>query len=206
MFFSEKQQNLLKEKLQSNVVKVRQGLSYIEGWHAVDEANRIFGFGMWSSEIVSLKHIGDIESDNGKGKIFYKTAYLAEVRVTVRNEDGQENTNVDVGFGNAMGYSEAGVLDNHENAAKEAVTDAMKRALRLYGNKFGNALYDKTQANVEKSATFQDIVNVIQGITDATKQAEAKEFIKTELESIGVAKISDAPQDIIQKIYNELNA
>jgi hypothetical protein len=35
-----------------------------------------------------------------------------------------------------------------ESAAKEAETDAMKRALMTFGNPFGLALYDKTQANV----------------------------------------------------------
>src|SRR5205085_5080981 len=36
----------------------------------------------------------------------------------------------------------------HESAIKEAETDAMKRALMTFGNPFGLALYDKSQANV----------------------------------------------------------
>ena len=36
----------------------------------------------------------------------------------------------------------------HESAIKEAVTDALKRALRTFGNPFGLALYDKSRENV----------------------------------------------------------
>ncbi len=40
----------------------------------------------------------------------------------------------------------------HESALKEAETDAMKRAFMTFGNPFGLALYDKTQANVGDEA------------------------------------------------------
>jgi hypothetical protein len=50
-----------------------------------------------------------------------------------------------------------GFADNpgeaHESAEKEAETDAMKRALMTFGNPFGLALYDKTQAEVEPIAS-----------------------------------------------------
>ncbi len=48
MGFSEKQVSELRRNLNSSCVRSRevQGrtLSYIEGWHAIAEANRIFGF------------------------------------------------------------------------------------------------------------------------------------------------------------------
>jgi len=37
--------------------------------------------------------------------------------------------------------------DAHEGAAKEAVTDALKRSLRSFGNQFGNSLYSKDKNN-----------------------------------------------------------
>ena len=48
MAFSDTQARQLKAKLDSQNVKTRKAngatLHYIEGWHAIAEANRIFGF------------------------------------------------------------------------------------------------------------------------------------------------------------------
>jgi len=108
---------------------------YIEGWHAINEANRIFGFGGWSYT-TDLKFVSDLVNSNGNHEI----GYICKCRLTV---DGV--TREDVGYGSGAA-KKAG--DAHEGAVKEAVTDALKRALRTFGNQFGLALYDKKQANV----------------------------------------------------------
>jgi DNA recombination protein Rad52 len=135
--FNDEQKQLLAAPLQKAHVKSRQGgggrsLSYIEGWHAIAEANRIFGFDGWASETVSMECVGN---DGGT------VSYVAKVRVTV---DGV--TREGWGAGHGRGGS-AG--DRHESAVKEAETDARKRALMTFGNQFGLALYDKDQTNVE---------------------------------------------------------
>lgn len=138
----------LDKKLDPAHVKQRKGggnfqLSYIEGWHAIAEANRIFGHDLWHSETVELRCIGEEES-GGR----FKVGYLARVRITVNGpEDREDIIREGVGFGNGMGPSR---VDAHELAAKEAETDARKRALMTFGWPFGLALYDKTQANVGK--------------------------------------------------------
>ena len=135
--FNDEQKQLLAAPLQKVHVKSRSGgggrsLSYIEGWHAIAEANRIFGFDGWASETVSMECVGN---DGGT------VSYVAKVRVTV---DGI--TREGWGAGHGRGGS-AG--DRHESAVKEAETDARKRALMTFGNQFGLALYDKDQTNVE---------------------------------------------------------
>lgn len=122
-------------------------LSYITAWHAIAEANRIFGFGEWNRETVSMtetsRELVDVKGYNGKPDYKqWRVSYVAKVRVTV---DGaiREGT----GFGSGMGKPNA-IGDAIEGAVKEAESDAMKRALMTFGNKFGLALYDKTQANV----------------------------------------------------------
>jgi DNA repair and recombination protein RAD52 len=37
------------------------------------------------------------------------------------------------------------LADAHEGGAKEAVTDAIKRTLKSFGNQFGLSLYDKSR-------------------------------------------------------------
>lgn len=151
MIFSPYQITALKAKLDpSHVAKRDQAgrqLSYIEGWHAIAEANRIFGFDAWHRETVNLQETSrDLVKIKGyAGKPDYdqwRVSYLARVRITV-GDIIREGT----GYGSGMAKPEA-LGDAIESAAKEAETDAMKRALMTFGNPFGLALYDKTQANV----------------------------------------------------------
>lgn len=115
-------------------------LSYVTAWHVIAEANRIFGFGEWDRETIDLRQLGAPREVNGKMRV----GYSARVRVTVRAGDSviiREGC----GFGQGIDKDED---QAHESALKEAESDAMKRALMTFGNPFGLALYDKSQANV----------------------------------------------------------
>ena len=57
MTFTPEQVELLKQPIDKKNVEERDGdkdgkfqVAYVEGWHVIDEANRIFGFGGWSCE------------------------------------------------------------------------------------------------------------------------------------------------------------
>lgn len=120
-------------------------LSYIEGWHAIAEANRIFGFDGWTRETVDLQQVRDPELvKSASGKETWRVGFICRVRVTV-GDVVREGT----GFGSGA-MPDLG--DAYESAVKEAETDAMKRALMTFGNPFGLALYDKSRANVGKPA------------------------------------------------------
>lgn len=128
----------VKEREQAN-----RKLSYIEGWHAIAEANRIFGYEGWTRETTEIKLVAEKERMIGKpewNKKGWGVTYTAKVRVTV---DGVVREGIGAGHGIDVDLGLA-----HESAIKEAETDAMKRALMTFGNPFGLALYDKTQANV----------------------------------------------------------
>jgi len=114
---------------------------YIEGWHAMAEANRIFGFGSWGYTVIDCACVYQGAREIGQAKKpGFGVTYTSKVRVTVGDVVRE-----DVGAGH--GYDvDCGLA--HESAVKEAVTDALKRALRSFGNPFGLALYDKTRANV----------------------------------------------------------
>jgi hypothetical protein len=59
MAFSDTQARQLKAKLDSQHVKARKEngatLHYIEGWHAIAEANRIFGYDAWDRRTVATR-------------------------------------------------------------------------------------------------------------------------------------------------------
>jgi recombination DNA repair RAD52 pathway protein len=56
----------------------------------------------------------------------------------------------DVGYGDGSDKTNPGKA--HELAAKEAVTDALKRCAKNLGMSMGLALYDKTQENVDEGS------------------------------------------------------
>jgi DNA recombination protein Rad52 len=144
--FSSKQLQELQEPLSSQAVKIRsqsgRNFSYIEGWYAISEANRIFGFDSWNQEIIELKCVSERERKIGKDqKDGWGVSYVASIRINV---SGIKREGVGAGHGIDVDLGQA-----HESAIKEAATDAMKRALMTFGNQFGLALYDKEQRNVE---------------------------------------------------------
>ena len=118
----------------------------MEGFDVIETANNIFGFGSWSYSIVSLGQVSQETNNNQNAVICYK----AVVKVDVFSLDHSKCiTRQDVGFGTGVAKS---LADAHENGAKEAVTDALKRSLRTFGNQFGNSLYDKSRNYVPQNA------------------------------------------------------
>jgi hypothetical protein len=172
--FTEKQLALLKRPLPPSLVSERQGgggtmLKHLEGHNAIDQANRIFGWGNWNYHTLSCEQV--VIKDPITGEALGIT-YQATVKLDVRGcepiidvgsqpvaiasvEDWMTNfyTNASK-YGNKVDESEqaqrerlkkarTAVMDAHEMAHKGAVTDAVKRCLRAYGRQFGNDLYGK---------------------------------------------------------------
>lgn len=128
----------------SQRVKSGVQLSYIEGHHAIREANAIFGFDSWSRETMEMRLVSERERTIGKAqKPGWGVSYTAKVRVTVNGVSRD-------GFGAGHGI-DTDLGQAHESAVKEAETDAMKRALMTFGDRFGLALYDKEQTHVVDS-------------------------------------------------------
>ena len=145
MAFTDAQVRQLKAKLDPRYIKTRSAnganLSYVEGWHAIAEANRIFGFDAWDRRTIATTCVW-----SGQNGQVYAAAYTAKVRVSVRAGDV-----VIVREGSGTGEGNASTVGQaHELALKGAETDATKRALATFGNSFGLALYDREQAGVRK--------------------------------------------------------
>ncbi len=143
MSFAETQVRALSAKLSPKHVRTRQAngltLSYIEGWRAIAEANRIFGFDAWDRQTMANKCVWE-----GPWQGRHACSYVARVRVRVRAGD-VVICREGCGSGHGKGVTPG---EAHESALKEAETDAMKRALATFGNPFGLALYDKEQHGV----------------------------------------------------------
>ena len=117
-------------------------LHYVEGWHVIAEANRIFGYDAWDRRTLASHCVW-----SGPSGAYHGAAYTAKVRVSVRAGD---ITIVREGSGTGEGKAPT-PGQAHELALKGAETDATKRALATFGNPFGLALYDREQAGVRKT-------------------------------------------------------
>jgi DNA repair and recombination protein RAD52 len=71
------------------------------------------------------------------------------------------------GFGTGVSKT---LADSHENAGKEAVTDALKRAMRSFGNQFGLSLYDKSRNHTNNSNYNQSQPNYNQSPNNTNQQ------------------------------------
>ncbi|MCI6564652.1 Rad52/Rad22 family DNA repair protein [Campylobacter sp.] len=147
--FNDQQTKALSSELSKDRIKVRNKanikLSYLEGFDIIDTANSIFGYGNWAYTISSLEQVSQEVNANQNVVVCYK----AIVKVDVYDIDHSTMiSRQDVGFGTGVARN---LADAHENSAKEAVTDALKRSLRSFGNQFGNSLYDKSKSVAQNS-------------------------------------------------------
>ncbi|TEB20606.1 recombination protein Rad52 [Coprinellus micaceus] len=133
----------LNQKLGPEYISQRPGpgggpkLTYAEGWKIINLANEVFGFNGWSSSIVNLTtDFIDVNPETKRCNI----SITAIVRVTLRDGVYHE----DLGHGLIENAKSKG--QGLAKCKKEAVTDAIKRALRNFGNLLGNCLYDKSYA------------------------------------------------------------
>jgi hypothetical protein len=156
MGFSAKQVQTLQRSLNHRHVRTREAngreLSYIEGWYAISEANRIFGFDGWNRETVDSRCVLARETRGS-----FLAVYIARVRITVY-ADGATIVREGHGSGEGRGISPGEV---HDIALKAAETDATKRALATFGRPFGLELYRK-----DKSTSLQSPV-VVESVTSS---------------------------------------
>jgi len=156
---------LLDKKLDSRLVSERVGggntkLKYIEGHDAIDQANRLFGYGNWTYRPISCEQTVLLDPMTGEA---VGVSYKAQVELVVRGcvaplvEVGSQpvaawNVNDAVMSRRKRGDNKPveewervsarrTIVESHEMAEKGAVTDALKRALRTFGDQFGNGLY-----------------------------------------------------------------
>ena len=131
MGFSAKQVQALRRQPGRSHIRTREAhgreLTYLEGWYAISEANRIFGFDGWSRETLESRCVLARENRGS-----FLAVYLARVRVTV-HADGATIIREGHGTGEGRGTSPGEV---HDIALKAAETDATKRALATFGKTF----------------------------------------------------------------------
>jgi len=173
MALTDTQVRQLRAKLDARHVKTRNAngadLHYVEGWHVIAEANRIFGYDAWDRRTLASHCVW-----SGPSGAFHGAAYIAKVRVSVRAGD---ITIVREGSGTGEGRAPT-PGQAHELALKGAETDGTKRALATFGNPFGLALYDRDQVGVRKARSEKASLSMGPWILRSAAGAEEASFDK----------------------------
>ena len=203
--FVDKQLQVLKYDIEPSRIKSRTkgniNLSYLEGFDLIETANKIFGHGNWSYTITSLDQVSQETNSNQNVVICYK----AVVKFTVYSLDHSKYiSKEDVGFGTGIAKM---LADAHEGGAKEAVTDAIKRSMRSFGNQFGNSLYDKSrkhQTKPQQTPQIQDNQTTIsQPQTERQNPQAQYEF--TSLYNLGLQVLEQGNNFVVvgEDIFNK---
>lgn len=171
---------------------------YIEGWHAIAEANRIFGHDGWSHTIELIKDALELGKDRD-GNDQWQAAYTCICTVKAGGVERQ-----DVGFGSGFAKQ---VGDAIEGATKEAATDALKRALRTFGHPFGLALYDKkrTHVGVSEPEPVEAISDTQRDYIVTLSQA-ARVSLQKICQTYNIDDLRQLPADAFDGLVASLNA
>ncbi len=167
---------------------------YIEGHHAIREANRIFNF-QWSHTVDSLTEASRDLVDLGQNNKQWRVCYVCTVTVEF---NGVRHAGVAAGQGQAKPNN---LGDAIESAAKESETDALKRALVKFGDPFALALYDKTKAHVADTA---QIAIREKGAAEYTSDVVARLQTSDAIQAASILQIEQAKIARIQAGYPEL--
>jgi len=135
---------LLNEPLNPALVKVhpQSKARYLDGRHYIETANRIFGYGGWQFRITE-RPAKAVEGTRKSGTYYALWSVVGELQAA-------GVTFVDLGTCEQNGEGPEAV----DMASKGAVTDALKRCLRNFGDQFGLVLYDKELSYRDMAAAY----------------------------------------------------
>src|SRR5262245_55222583 len=140
-------QQLLRPIAPGRVLKDPRGNSHVSQQDVTAHLIRIFGFGNFDTDLLSVEMIYETERVNKEtGELTgrWDVCYRATMRLTVKDENG-----------NVIDHHEDGAThtaenqrnrgDAHDNAMKSAISGAKKRCAIHWGDQFGLSLYNKGQ-------------------------------------------------------------
>lgn len=131
--------------LQEFRVQTLKGNSHLEGWDVRRFLIRIFGFGGWDFERVSVDLVAadttTKKKDGGGTYAVHTVAYRVVGRLTIKDQDGAAiAVYEDAAVGGAK--NQPSLPDAHDHALKTAFTQALKRCAANLGDQFGMSLYN----------------------------------------------------------------
>lgn len=117
-----------------------RGMAHMEAWDIRRQLIRVFGFGGFSTETLSLDLVAERETKQGE-RSRWTVVYRAQIRLTVYGPDRKVLGSWDDGAaGDSVNQPSLG--DAHDMAMKTALSQALKRCATNLGDQFGLSLYN----------------------------------------------------------------
>ena len=151
-YLTDEQVQLLLKPIHPKRVRVRDGMSHVEGYDIRAELSRVFGFCRWSSEVLEQVVLCERETktkvytdkrtgEQKGGHPAWYVVYRSRIRLQVHAPDGTLITFHDGSHVGASTHPDFG--EAHGNALTNSETYALRRAAINLGDQFGLSLYNK---------------------------------------------------------------
>jgi DNA repair and recombination protein RAD52 len=195
-------QSRLEKQLGPEYLSSRSGPSgqkvhYIAAEKCIALANEVFGFNGWSS---SIQNIQVDFADENPQTMKVNLGLSVIVRVTLRDGTFHE----DIGYGHIENCKSKAAA--FEKAKKEGTTDALKRALRNFGNVLGNCIYDKDYLNkvtkIKVAPKKFDPDRLHRHEDFAVKKEPAVEAEKSRIEAVTGSNVATPQREYIYRCYH----
>lgn len=135
----EQVESLLKPIYPQRVMELR-GQSHVPAYDITAHLTRIFGFGGWDKEILSMVKLVDDPTQTQAGKPAWAVTFSCTLRLTIRDPQGQKVAIYEDGAcGSSTQPQHGEALDM---AMKSAISYALKRCAKDLGDQFGLSLYN----------------------------------------------------------------
>ncbi|MFH9826760.1 Rad52/Rad22 family DNA repair protein [Streptomyces bobili] len=131
---------LFSELHKSRVGQNQKGFSHVQQWDVRRFLIRVFGFGGYDTELVSIDCVKEIEIKAGD-RSRWTVVYRVHQRLTVKDIYGRPIATFD-GVATGDAQNQPGLGDAHDGAVKEADSQSLKRAAVNLGDAFGLSLYN----------------------------------------------------------------
>src|ERR1044072_2891286 len=140
----------LEKPLDEKRVKKLRGNSYLESWDVIAHLNGLFGYGSWSTTLSECVLTFEEQTVNSNGNKAWNVAYRIQMALTVQTSSAVGVTGVTSFEDGAVGTSEGQPSRGqaHDQALKTAISDALKRCARHFGQQFGLSLYNDGALNI----------------------------------------------------------
>jgi hypothetical protein len=144
-FTAKQVEQLLKPINNARVLSDGKGHAHVSQQDVLAHLIRVFGFGGFDIEVMSVKCVFEQERANGQGESTnrFDVCYRALVRLTIRDETGGTVCTYENGSTATAQNQSRG--DAHDLAYKSAISLSVKRAAIALGDQFGLSLYNKGQ-------------------------------------------------------------
>jgi hypothetical protein len=160
-----------------------QGQSHVPAYDVAAHLTRVFGFGGWDKEILSLQLVTEeatqTKGGNGQpGRPAWAVTYSCTLRLTVRDADGATVAHWEDGACGSSTQPQRG--EAHDMALKSAISYALKRCAAFgLGDQFGLSLYNRGNTAALVGTTL-----VIPGTDEVDESPDLEEHIPVP-ESLG---------------------